>query len=41
MNELSHAVLASEPALPMGVTGWVVLIVSLSITVAWLAYLYR
>ncbi|WP_256558443.1 hypothetical protein [Salinilacihabitans rarus] len=40
MSELAYVVLASEPALPTG-TGWVVLIVSLLITVAWLLYLYR
>lgn len=38
MNELSHTVLAAE--LPDS-AGWVVLAVSLLITIVWLAYLYR
>lgn len=45
MNELVRVVLQNEanaePALPMDVVGWGVLIVSLLIAVAWLAYLYR
>lgn len=32
-------VLATE--LPMGITGWAVLLISLLITLVWLAYVYR
>lgn len=38
MNDLTHTVLAAE--LPDS-TGWIVLAVSLLITIVWLAYLYR
>lgn len=40
MNELTY-VLDAEPALPMEFVGWGVLLVSLLITVGWMAYFYR
>lgn len=41
MTELASVLLETETALPMELTSWVVLLVSLAITVAWLVYLYR
>ncbi|WP_255170046.1 hypothetical protein [Natrononativus amylolyticus] len=41
MNELSSVLLETEPALPMEIAGWGVLLVGLVITVVWLLYLYR
>lgn len=41
MSELTHMLLEAEPALPISAVGWGVLIVSLLITVAWLAKLYQ
>ena len=38
MNELTHVVLETE--LPE-MTGWVVLVLGLLVTVVWLAYVYR
>ena len=38
---VSAVVLEMEPALPMELTGWGVLGVSILITVIWLVYLYR
>ena len=38
---VSTVVLEAEPALPMELTGWGVLGVSLLITAIWLVYLYR
>ena len=38
---LAQVVLAEEPHLPMDVVGWGTLILSLLVTVVWLAYLYR
>lgn len=40
MNELTYAVL-TETELPMELIGWSVLVLSLLVTVVWLAYLYR
>ncbi|AGB36772.1 hypothetical protein [Natronococcus occultus] len=41
MNELLAIVLEAETTLPMGIAGWGTLLVSLAVTVAWVAYLYR
>ncbi|EMA36019.1 hypothetical protein SAMN05444422_101780 [Halobiforma haloterrestris] len=41
MNELTQAVLESEPVLPMDVVGWGALILGLLVTIVWLVYLYR
>ena len=41
MNDAFAHVLETEPALPIEIVGWTVLIVSLLITAAWLFYLYR
>ncbi|MFC4437061.1 MULTISPECIES: hypothetical protein [Natrialbaceae] len=41
MNELIGVVLEAETALPMDIVGWGTLLVSLLVTVVWLAYLYR
>ncbi|WP_306057172.1 hypothetical protein [Natronococcus wangiae] len=41
MNGLTAVVLATETALPMDIVGWGTLLVSLLVTIAWLAYLYR
>lgn len=40
MNELTY-VLETEAALPMDIVGWSALILSLLITIAWMAYFYR
>ncbi len=40
MHELRY-VLEAEPALPMTVVGWGVLVLSVALAVVWLAYLYR
>ena len=39
MSELTHVVL--ETAFPIAIAGWGVLILSLLLVVAWLAFLYR
>ena len=41
MNEFTQIVLAEGTQLPMDVVGWGALILSLLVTVVWLAYLYR
>ncbi|MDJ1430636.1 hypothetical protein [Halostagnicola sp. A-GB9-2] len=41
MTALTHLLLEAEPALPMTIVGWGVLLVSLLIAVVWLAFLYR
>lgn len=41
MNELTAIVLETETSLPMDIAGWGTLLVSLVVTIVWLAYLYR
>lgn len=41
MNDAFAHVLEAEPALPMEIVGWGVLLVSLLIAAVWLFYLYR
>ncbi|WP_282102547.1 hypothetical protein [Halovivax limisalsi] len=41
MLEHAPVVLETEPALPMTLTGWGVLALSVLVTVLWLAYVYR
>lgn len=41
MPDYAPVVLETEPALPMTLTGWGVLALSLVITALWLAYVYR
>ncbi|MDQ2049221.1 hypothetical protein RBH26_01865 [Natronolimnohabitans sp. A-GB9] len=41
LPQITQVVLEEEPALPMELAGWGVLIVSILLTVVWLAYLYR
>ena len=41
MTDLPFVVLEAEPDLPMTTVGWGVLLVSLLVAAAWLAYLYR
>ncbi|WP_268258138.1 hypothetical protein [Halopiger djelfimassiliensis] len=41
MNAVTHGILETGSELPMDVVGWGVLGLSLLVTVAWLAYLYR
>lgn len=41
LPQVTRIVLEEEPALPMELTGWGVLVLSLIVTVVWLAYVYR
>ncbi len=41
LPQVTQVVLEEEPALPMELAGWGVLVLSLLVTVIWLAYLYR
>lgn len=41
MNQLAYAVLKTGTELPMDITGWAVLALSLLVTIGWLVYLYR
>lgn len=41
MTTVPHIVLEAEPALPMEIAGWGVLLVSLLVTALWLVYVYR
>lgn len=41
MNELTVVALEAESALPMDIVGWGMLLLSLVVTGAWLAYFYR
>lgn len=41
MSNLATVVLEAETELPMEITGWGVLALSLAITLAWLFYVYR
>lgn len=41
MNELTAVVLEAETTLPMDLVGWGTLLVSLAVTIVWMAYLYR
>lgn len=38
---MTDALLETGSTLPIGVTGWTVLLVSLAIAALWLSYLYR
>ncbi|WP_339104069.1 hypothetical protein [Haloterrigena salinisoli] len=41
MDTLTQVVLSESPELPMELVGWGALVLSLLVTVVWLAYLYR
>ncbi|ELZ13161.1 hypothetical protein C477_21915 [Haloterrigena salina JCM 13891] len=41
MDTVTQVVLAEGAELPMDVVGWVALVLSLLVTIVWLAYLYR
>ncbi|MFB6167475.1 MAG: hypothetical protein ABEJ43_01355 [Haloferacaceae archaeon] len=41
MNQIVAKTAGAEPALPTDLVGAVVLVVSLLLTIGWLAYLYR
>lgn len=43
MNTLTYALLETdaEPAMPIDIVGWGLIVLALVLTVVWLAYLYR